>query len=202
MKITKADYWKRRLDKQKRVIALAALALGFLFCSFTSSLAKQKEHTNLNSEHSNMLTPELLGNDFFASPLMFDKDLVAFFNHELQLPLLHPETFVRRKNDFFMPHCNIQEDGRLVTVTLAVPDIPLEDIHIEVLDGSVLRVAGGHSKLGNSVQFEKIFALGRHIDSESIQATLSHGELKITTPRKRMEIDNKNTRKIDVKTEL
>jgi len=202
---TTATDWKLSFRKQARFLVPAVCVFLFYLFATDRLAAKQNEQmVTMSSSSSRALSPELLRNDFFASPFMFDQDLMALFN-KLNHPLPPDPFFLRAggAGGLLTPQqYDIQEDDRAVTVTVAVPDVPLKDIDIEVIDGSVLHITGGRKTDHSTIKFEKIFGLGRHMDSESIEATLKDGQLKITTPKKNIELGDKNIRKIDIKTEL
>lgn len=139
--------------------------------------------------------------DMFASPFMLDRHVMSLLR----------ELESRQEADFFnlraallsQPRFDVQETDEEVAVKVDVPQsVPLEEIQVEIRDGSVLHIQGGHQDKHSRVAFEKTYTLGRHVDAGAITATLSKdGVLTVTAPK--VAKKEEEVRKIDViKTEL
>jgi len=147
-------------------------------------------------------------NDALYSPFMIDQHVMSMIQELEHMHDRHEAQFfnnLRSPSSFLsQPRFDVQEDDESVTVKVDVPkDVPLEEIQVEIRSGSILHIQGGHEDNHSSIRFEKTFALGRHLNPDSITAKLSKstGELIVTAPKEVKK--EKEVRKIDViKTEL
>lgn len=148
-----------------------------------------------------------LGPDVLYSPFLMDSHAVSVLR---DLELLQDQTsalsspFNLRAAMLTQPEFTVQESDEAVTVTAHVPEtVRLEDIDVQVREGSILHIQGGRSDKYSHVSFEKTFALGRHMDADAITASLSRkGILTVKAPKfPTKQIDT--IRKIDItKTEF
>lgn len=189
-----------------RLFAVISILSVFIF-AYSVSRTKQESSKAVSSRQ---VSTDLLRDDFFASPFMLDKDLMSIFDemnrhHEKMMSsMLYPfndDPFVwpTLRGNAVSPYA-IEEDEKGVTVTVNMPKIDMKDISIELIDGSVLHIHGGRATGSSSMQFDKMFALGRHMDSDHIEAKLHDGKLKITTPK--VGPLPEKVRLIDIKPEL
>lgn len=207
--------YKRYLIPAASVAVLLILLAVSLPTRNETTLDHVTATTTTSRYHRNNLSPEWLRDDFFASPFLLDKELVSLFDTmDHHHSLLSSDSLFLRKNydgsSVFAPpsgsssHFDIQEDDKAVTVRVSVPNVPLQNIEIEVIDGSALHIKGGtkteNGQSSSSVYFEKTFALGKHMDADNISATFKDGTLVIASPKKYSDL--KQVRKIEIKTEL
>eukprot|EP00804_Cyclotella_cryptica_P004442 CCRYP_006856-RA/>CCRYP_006856-RA protein AED:0.41 eAED:0.62 QI:0/0/0/1/1/1/2/0/144 len=98
----------------------------------------------------------------------------------------------------FDPAFEITEDRGIVMLTTSIPDVPLEDINIEVVGGRIIHIRGNRSTESSHVSFEKRFSIGQNVDESKLKATLTKdGLLKVSAPE--LSIDGKDVvRKIPV----
>lgn len=153
----------------------------------------------------------VLGPDVLYSPFLMDSHAVSALR---ELQVMHDQTTTAAALGPFhlrapvvmpQPHFSIDETDQAVTVTVQVPEtLKMEDIDVQVREGgSILHIQGGHRTTHSQVNFEKTFALGRHMDTDSITASLSNkGVLTVTAPKLvKKQVDT--IRKIDItKTEF
>ena len=134
------------------------------FTSSSSSLKRDDSHGNGD------LLPSLW-NDGFFSPLL---EIDPFFK---QLQENQPMKW-------FDPVFDLSQDEDSVSLTTSIPDIPLKDISIEVIDGTVLHIHGEQNTPGSHVSFDKRFALGHHLEESNIEAKLTkEGDLIVSAPK-------------------
>ena len=130
---------------------------------FTSSLKRDDIRENGD------LLPSLW-NDGFFSPLLED----PFFKQ------LHENQPMK----WFDPVFDLSQDEDSVSLTTSIPDIPLKDISIEVIDGTVLHIHGEENTPGSYASFDKRFALGHHLEESNIKAKLTKdGDLIVSAPK-------------------
>ena len=134
----------------------------------------------------------VLGPDVLYSPFLMDSHAVSALR---ELQVLHDQTAADALGPFHLrapfvvppqPHFSIDETEQAVTVTVQVPEtVQMEGIDVQVREGgSILHIQGGHRTTNSQVSFEKTFALGRHMDADSITASLSKkGVLTVTAPK-------------------
>jgi len=124
-----------------------------------------------DSQQKGDLLPSIW-NDGFFSPLM---EIDPFFKQlQENQPMLK----------WFDPVFELTQDEDSVSLTTSIPDVPLKDINIEVIDGTVLHIHGEKNTPESHVSFDKRFALGHHIEETSIQAKLTkEGELIVSAPK-------------------
>jgi len=124
--------------------------------------------------------------------------------HDRAFPLDGTSPFNLRAALLTQPQFSVHESDDDITLTVTVPDaVRREDIQVQVREGSILHIRGGHDDKYSHVSFEKTFALGRHVDADAITASLSqNGVLTVTAPKfLKKGIDT--IRKIDItKTEF
>uniref|UniRef100_A0A7S3LC26 SHSP domain-containing protein n=1 Tax=Amphora coffeiformis TaxID=265554 RepID=A0A7S3LC26_9STRA len=157
-------------------------------------------------------TPAVPGPDVLYSPFMMDSHAVSILR---DLEQLHDHAFPSggggassrfnlRAALLTQPQFSVHESDDAVKVTVHVPEtVRREEIEVQVHEGSILYIRGGHNDKYTQVSFEKTFALGRHMDADSITASLSQkGILTVTAP-KIAQKDIDTIRKIDItKTEF
>eukprot|EP00563_Minutocellus_polymorphus_P019751 CAMPEP_0197724174 /NCGR_PEP_ID=MMETSP1434-20131217/6192_1 /TAXON_ID=265543 /ORGANISM="Minutocellus polymorphus, Strain CCMP3303" /LENGTH=242 /DNA_ID=CAMNT_0043309495 /DNA_START=1 /DNA_END=729 /DNA_ORIENTATION=+ len=146
--------------------------------------------------------PDLnLDDEFFASPFMFDKRLVALKKEmdqqrdQMVASLRSPTTWDEAGGGYgfgsklWEPTYKVDETDDQIAVTVSVPDVDLKDITIEIMDGRVMHISGMkrmHRKgMVSETSFDKRFALGRDVDQDHITAKLNQrkGELTVETPK-------------------
>ena len=154
---------------------------------FTSSLVKQDD----TRENGDLLLPSIWNDGFFSPLLEIDP-----FYKQLQ----------EKKNQpmkWFNPVFDLSQDEDSVSLTTSIPDIPLKDISIEVIDGTVLHIHGEKNTPGSHVSFDKRFALGHHLEESNIEAKLTkEGDLIVSAPKVGGGDTNANVRKIPILEEL
>ena len=152
-----------------------------------------------------------LGPDVLYSPFMMDshavsvlRDLEQLQDHASPIGSGGSSPFNLRAAILTQPQFSVHETDEAVTVTVNVPEtVRREEIDVQVREGSILYIRGGHNDKYSQVKFERTFAMGRHMDADSITASLSNkGILTVTAPKLvQNEIDT--IRKIDItKTEF
>ena len=92
--------------------------------------------------------------------------------------------------DAFTPAADVRRDGEKWYVSMALPGIAPEDVHIDIV-GQTLRVRGERTA-SNATQpfineitygrFEREFTLPEEIDAKHVQATYRHGMLELVLP--------------------
>lgn len=175
-------------------LAVGAAVISFLMLGTSTHLTRR---VTINDGGGNELITQ---NEVLASPFMLDQNVLAMLR-ELDLQQ-DTEFFNLRASLLSQPQFDIQENESAVTVKVKVPkDVPIEEIQVEVRKGSVLHIQGGHKDETSQIRFEKTFTLGRHMDPDSITATLSKDRELVVTALK-VTTKEKEVRKIDVKTEL
>jgi HSP20 family molecular chaperone IbpA len=155
------------------------------------------------------LASDLLNDEFFSSPFMFDSGLLEIkkeMDRQRELMFKSMSSPTLSLDKMFEPAYNVKEDEDKITFTVSVPDIPLEDIDIEIRDGRVMHISGRKKIERNGAvsvtSFDKRFALGTNMDQDHIAAKLHGGELIVETP-KLVEIEgDKKVKKITIKEEL
>ncbi len=152
---------------------------------FTSSLVKQDD----TRENGDLLLPSIWNDGFFSPLLEIDP-----FYKQLQEK--------NRPMKWFNPVFDLSQDEDSVSLTTSIPDIPLNDISIEVIDGTVLHIHGEKNTLGSHVSFDKRFALGHHLEESNIEAKLTkEGDLIVSAPKVGSD-KNADVRKIPILEEL
>ena len=112
------------------------------------------------------------------------RDLDSLFNRVLgEVP--------RSQNaEAFTPAADVRRDGEKWNVSMALPGIAPEDVHIDIV-GRTLRVRGERvaEEKGEPVmseitygRFEREFTLPEEIDATHVQATYRHGMLELVLP--------------------
>lgn len=153
----------------------------------------------------------------------FDKQMQTLTDSFLDVFL---EDFLSDRNrikslitdDSKYPKTNISNDKENINIEMAVPGLTANDINIEIKDQGILTVFGSkqeqneidkNSSLINEIKkssFVRSFnlsAIDINIDEEKeIETILQNGILNIKIPLKNKEkINNKNIRKLEIKTE-
>lgn len=103
-----------------------------------------------------------------------------------------------RREDFFSPAVEIDENDSGFLLSFDIPGIRQEDIHLEAQD-RVLKVWGERKKeLKNEKysekfygRFERSFSLPEGADSEQIEARFNNGVLNVYIPKKAAVIPQK-----------
>lgn len=126
---------------------------------------------NDSQQKGDLLLPSIW-NDGFFSPLM---EIDPFFKQ-----LQENQPMIK----WFDPVFELVQDEDTVSLTTSIPDVPLKDINIEVIDGTVLHIHGEKNTHDSQVSFDKRFALGHHIEETNIQAKLTkEGKLIVSAPK-------------------
>ena len=100
-----------------------------------------------------------------------------FFIHLLGKPMLHD---LQKKEDLF----SMVEDENEISLTLAIPNIDLEDIVIEVVGGRVIHIHGDQMTDSAHVKFCEKFSIGHNLDETNLKAKLNKGgKLVVTAPK-------------------
>ena len=156
--------------------------------SRSNFLAPLEEHDEFH-QMNDLLLPSLW-NDVFLSPLM---EIDPFFRQ-------HQTTNANMWQDLVF---DVTQNEDSVSLTTSIPDVPLRDINIEVIDGTVLHIHGEKHTSGSHVRFDKTFALGHHLDESNIKAKLTKaGELIVTAPKVGKSTKREIIRNIPIMEEL
>eukprot|EP00562_Extubocellulus_spinifer_P029454 CAMPEP_0178712966 /NCGR_PEP_ID=MMETSP0699-20121125/19163_1 /TAXON_ID=265572 /ORGANISM="Extubocellulus spinifer, Strain CCMP396" /LENGTH=213 /DNA_ID=CAMNT_0020361751 /DNA_START=89 /DNA_END=730 /DNA_ORIENTATION=+ len=198
------------------VTALVVLASFFFLVQIVGDKILTRDEstsTPVGSRQMSVLGPPdmlNLNDEFFSSPFMFDSGLMAMKqemdrHRDMMLKSLSSPSSLRFDKTF-EPQYNVKEKDDEIAFTVSVPDIPLKDIEIEILDGRVLHISGTkrveHNGAVAVTSFDKRFALGRNLDQDNISATLKRGELTVETPKWKEIEGEKKVMKIPIKEEL
>ncbi len=137
----------------------------------------------------------LHGTDEFFTSLKHDDSqekgdfLPSIWNVGFFSPLQEIDPFFKQLQEnepmkWFDPVFDLSQDEDSVSLTTSIPDIPLKDISIEVIGGTVLHIHGEESTPESQFSFDKRFALGHHLEESNIQAKLTkRGELVVSAPK-------------------
>jgi HSP20 family molecular chaperone IbpA len=130
--------------------------------------------------------------EFFDSPFPLDKSIAVrdidpvVWDERLFSPLLDtffPELQNVQQNMRFDPSFKITEDRGMVLLTTSIPDVPLEDIDIEVVGGRIIHVRGTRTTESSHLSFEKRFSIGQNVDESKLKARLTKdGVLEVSAP--------------------
>ena len=95
-----------------------------------------------------------------------------------------------------------QDDTRL-QIAVEVPGAKASDINLELNeDGRVLTISGETKREEGGISmhssFQRMFTLGRDVDTHNIVAQMDNGVLTITAPKVVLEEAKENVRKIDI----
>mmetsp|Transcript_6336 Transcript_6336/g.9236 ORF Transcript_6336/g.9236 Transcript_6336/m.9236 type:complete len:228 (+) Transcript_6336:29-712(+) len=176
-------------------------------------LDNERSYLRSTTDHFMPSSSLLHGTDDFFTSLKYDDSqekgnlLPSIWNDGFFSPLLEIDPFFNQlqENDpmkWFDPVFDLSQDEDSVSLTTSIPDIPLEDISIEVIDGTVLHIHGEENTPESHISFDKRFALGHHLEESSIRAKLTkEGELIVSAQKVGI---GKNTeiRKIPILEEL
>ena len=153
----------------------------------------------------------LHGTDEFFTPIEDSsqkKDMFpSIWNDGFFSPLLPADPFFKQLRDTQTMmgldlEFHLTQNADSVSLTTSIPDIPLEDINIEVVDGTVLHIHGEKNTLDSHVSFDKQFTLGQHLEETGINAKLTKtGELIVSAP-KVGNVNKTGVRKIPILEEL
>lgn len=100
----------------------------------------------------------------------------------------------RQSQRALLPPADIYEEADAIRITADMPGVSKEALNIEV-DGTALTVSGdiqvdmpegltaSYAEL-RGTQYYRRFTLGNEIDTESISAEISNGELTVVLPKK------------------
>lgn len=169
----------------------------------------ERNYLRSTTDHFMPSSSLLHGTDEFFTSLKRDdpQEFPPIWNDGFFSPLLETNQFFKQLQEnepmkWFDPIFDLSQDEDSVSLTTSIPDIPLKDISIEVIDGTVLHIHGEENTPESHISFDKRFALGHHLDESSIQAMLTkEGELIVTASKVGV---GKNTeiRKIPILEEL
>lgn len=115
--------------------------------------------------------------------------LPSIWNDGFFSPLLEIDPFFKQLQEngpmkWFDPVFDLSQDEDSVSLTTSISDIPLKDISIEVIDGTVLHIHGEKNTPESHVSFDKRFALGHHLEESNIKAKLTNkGNLIVSAPK-------------------
>lgn len=167
--------------------------------------------SSVNTDHFMPSSALLHGTDEFFTPIEDSsqkKDMFpSIWNDGFFSPLLPADPFFKQLYDTQTMmgidlEFDLTQDAESVSLTTSIPDIPLEDINIEVVDGTVLHIHGEKSTLDSRVSFDKQFTLGQHLEESGINAKLTKaGELIVSAP-KVGNVKKTGVRKIPILEEL
>ncbi|KAL7451512.1 hypothetical protein ACHAWC_003341 [Mediolabrus comicus] len=167
--------------------------------------------SSVNTDHFMPSSALLHGTDEFFTPIEDSsqkKDMFpSIWNDGFFSPLLPADPFFKQLYDTQTMmgidlEFDLTQDAESVSLTTSIPDIPLEDINIEVVDGTVLHIHGEKSTLDSHVSFDKQFTLGQHLEEKGINAKLTKaGELIVSAP-KVGNVKKTGVRKIPILEEL
>ena len=167
--------------------------------------------SSVNTDHFMPSSALLHGTDEFFTPIEDSsqkKDMFpSIWNDGFFSPLLPADPFFKQLQDTqslmgLDLEFDLTQDADSVSLTTSIPDIPLEDINIEVVDGTVLHIHGEKNTLDSHVSFDKQFTLGQHLEETGINAKLTKaGELIVSAP-KVGNVKKTGVRKIPILEEL
>lgn len=134
--------------------------------------------------------------EFFNTPLDFDKSIAlhgmdlmdwardADWDERLFSPLLFfPEIRQFQQEISIDPAFKISKDGGVVKLKTSIPDVPLENIAVEVVNDRFIHIRGTKSTGSSHVSFEKRFSIGQKVDEAKLQAKMTKsGLLEISAP--------------------
>ena len=117
----------------------------------------------------------LHGTDEFFTSLKQDdsQEFPSIWNDGFFSPLLEVDPIFKQLQEdepikkWFDPTFDLSQDEDSVSLTTWIPDIPLKDISIEVIDGTVLHIHGEENTPESHISFDKRFALGHHLDESN-----------------------------------
>jgi len=118
--------------------------------------------------------------DFFSIPSMWHDE---FFSPLLDSPFMNE--FRRQHKQMMDPVFELNEDdGDLVSLVLSLPDIPVQDVMVDVIGNRIIHIRGEHRNSNSHVSFDKRFALGNHVNESELKAKLNKdGDLVVTAPK-------------------
>ena len=187
-------------------LAIGVMALYFLIAFVRTTrpmdnIDHATSHYLRSNEHSEA--------DFFSPPALeslkqydiYDGSLARslwndeFFSPLLESPLLQ-ELHMKQHEMWMDPVFHMSEGDGKVMLKLAIPDVALDDIDIEVLGGRVIHISGEKTTDNSHVSFDKRFSIGQHVDASKLEATLTKGELVLSAAKS--EGNKDDVRKIQI----
>ncbi len=144
---------------------------------------EERSYLRSTTDHFMPSSSLLHGTDeFFTSH--DNQEFPSIWNDGFFSPLLETDPFFKQLQETEPLVFDLSQDENSVSLTTSIPDIPLEDISIEVIDGTVLHIHGEESTPESHISFDKRFALGHHLEESNIQAKLTKGgELVVSAPK-------------------
>jgi len=162
-----------------------------------------------HQHHDFMPTADLLqgADGFFSTDAHAREDwdayLPSIWSDEFFAPLLEAP-FMHRKNHTMLmePAFKMDEDGDEVSLIIKVPDVPLEDIDVEVIGGRIVHIKGEKTTPNSHLSFDKRFTIGQHLNESNLKAKLTKsGDLVVTAPKVGSG-EKEEVRKISIAEEL
>jgi HSP20 family protein len=90
------------------------------------------------------------------------------------------------------PRYEVTHDRDTVELTMEVPGVTTRDLQVTLEEERILRIHGSrHVKRNGAMMdttFDQTFRLEDHVDASQLQATLSHGILRVTVPKREPRI--------------
>jgi HSP20 family protein len=138
----------------------------------------------------------------------FDEPLMGGVQDPFGLSLLGDERMDTSEMNRWVPQTDISETDKSFNVTLSLPGMTKEDVHVELDDDNRLRVWGEYKhKKKEDIhkyhrverqygKFERVLTLPKRIDPEHISANVEHGVLTVHVPK--VEKHRKEGRQISV----
>ena len=148
----------------------------------------QPRHYNLNKQSLGLQSIDPFDPTIWDERL-FSPLILSFF------PELKDKNAERTWMD---PTFHIREEDGIVKLTTSIPDIPLEDIDIEVVGGRIIHIKGTKTTDTSHVSFDRRFSIGQKVDEAKLEARLTkEGVLEVSAPE--VWVDEKEAvRKIPV----
>ena len=171
-----------RFVVSQRFLLALAFGAGFMSLLLLGTANNRLAAADMGRE---VLSPSENNQVVVSSPFMLDSQAMSFMQSVASQQAEATGFFNLRASLVTHPDFFVHESDDAVAVTVDVPStVNLEEIQVEVRDGSVLHIKGGHKDKFANVEFEKTFALGRHVDADAITATLSgKGMLTVKAPK-------------------
>jgi HSP20 family molecular chaperone IbpA len=188
------------------VLAILAFASYLMIAAIRTYRKMDLLEKDTNSQHHNLRSNNIP--DFFDQPRYLDKSLALrslddpmVWDERLFSPLIQsvfPELKDLERKMWIQPAFKISEDGGFVKLTTSIPDIPLEDIEIEVVGGRIIHIKGSKTTGSSHVSFDERFSIGQKVDEAKLEAKLSKdGVLEVSAPEVSVD-EEKAVRKIPV----
>lgn len=176
---------------------------------FTSSRLSSRRHHHLSNDTAaiSRLCNKHLSTSTMPAPLT---NPTASFLHDLEsdfFPKSYPSFFdtpflatpfskqmewmddMRRQSYFPQTHIKREDDKH--TLSMELPGVAFDDLHVEVEDERVLHISGekkiksesDDSSKKSEMKFDKKFSFGDTVDTKNIVANLKDGILRVTLPQ-------------------